>query len=492
MSLMRANASATFKTAARLPAAMLLLALLMLAGRTPAAAQEAVPRIDDAELVFTQAVQAFDEGDYGMAYRRFRLVSTAYPLNRKTTASIVMAAKAQYREGQVAEAAALLEQFLRQFPTSGYRDEAQRTLALAREQLGGTRPVAQPLALGIVLPTSDDDLALTQALFNGIRLAVDEYNRNEGGRRPARMVFRNSNDEPAAARQAVGDVVRQGARAIIGPLYSEEAAAAAEAAEAAGVVLLAPLANDEAVARGRRYVFQANPAIPMRGRIMARFAVQELGVRSFGVAAMRGNSISERMAEGFQIEAKQLGARVDFSCLLGESSAWSQLAAQLGPEALAQVEALYLPLSGTSAPSLIRSALGSLARADVQLRLLGDAEWHDLPIAPQASRFGTVYANDFYVDADDPAVRAFKQHYQDLTGRSLDRLSFTERRLAYTGYDVARFLLAQMAKGGAVAEAINAAPRYQGLGIRLDFSEGNVNTAMYFHRYDAAGDVLIR
>ena len=44
---------------------------------------------------------------------------------------------------------------------------------------------------------------------------------------------------------------------------------------------------------------------------MARFALEDLQVRTVGIVTEQGNGISERMAEGFQEEAHRLGADVD-------------------------------------------------------------------------------------------------------------------------------------------------------------------------------------
>src|SRR5690606_1733729 len=110
--------------------------------------------------------------DYATAYRRFRSIFDGdRPLNRRTTAAHLMAAKALYRDGQYQEAADLLETFVERFPTSGYLEEARLTIDAARYQLGQGGTLAQTLDLGIALPLGGDDTALTQALFNGIRLA---------------------------------------------------------------------------------------------------------------------------------------------------------------------------------------------------------------------------------------------------------------------------------------------------------------------------------
>ena len=312
----------------------------------PAAAQPAgqdpMPRNARAEVAFEQALRLFEEEDYEAAYQRFREIYEQYALHRKTTAAVLMAGKALYRNGEYQNAVTLLTVFLQDYPTSGYRVVAGRTLGFAQQKLREEESRLEAIRLGIALPMSRNDTPLTQALFNGIRLAVEEHNRT--AQRPVQMVFRNTTNTPLGARQAVMALVDERVDVIIGPLYSGEAQAAAGTAEREGVVLVAPLATDEDVARGRRYVFQANPTITLRGAVMARLAFNHLRLRRIGVAAESGNSISERMAEGFQEEARRLGAGVEFFQLLSTSRDWGELPEVVGEDALAKVDAVYLPV----------------------------------------------------------------------------------------------------------------------------------------------------
>ena len=478
-----------------------LVALLVLV--SPALAQEAatdrIPRNEEAELVFEQAIEAFEEGDYGMAYRRFRLITNTHPLNQKTTAAVLMAGKALYRQGEFERAEDVLARFIQTYPTSSYVDEAEETLRFARAQMtleGERRDVVN---LGILLPLGADDAALTQALFNGVRLALEDFNAQNDQGVTIRMIFEDSGGDPARTRQAVTALANR-TSVILGPLYSEEAEAAAEAAEEEGVVMIAPLATDDAVSEGKRYVFQANPTLATRGRLAADFAMRNLRLRSFGVVAERsGSAISERMAESFQEEAMRQGAEVAFFKLLPSARSWSQLREVLeGDEEdenlLGEIEALYLPVSGDDAIENIQAALRELERTGTDVRVLGNAEWDDLPSKLLASTFQTTYSNDFYVDEQAPDVRAFAERYRALTGTSALALDANPRRLAFTGYDLARYVLAQISEGESqsLAGALRAAPPYQGLGVRLDFSGSNVNQAMYFLRYRAGRLEVLR
>ncbi|MDQ7041126.1 MAG: ABC transporter substrate-binding protein [Rhodothermus sp.] len=439
-----------------------------------------IPRIEAAETEFTQALRAFERGDYGLAYRQFRRVIDAYPPHRRTTAAWIMAAKALYRMGEYAYVITWVDTFVSRYPTSRYQREATQLRSLAEVALRRRQQQARLITLGILLPLDAENAPLTQALVDGIRLAVEAHNA-ESLSVPVRMVFRDAGTDSAQVQAALRALLdEQQVDLVIGPLYSEQARAAAEVAEQRGVVLIAPLATDEAVSKGRRFVFQANPTLAVRGRLMARMAVYGLRLDSIGVVAQLGDPTAERMAEAFRAEALRLGAVIPFDKRLSDAQAWARLVQHIGRDTLAQARALYLPLAGGNAPVLARAALSSLDRSGLTPRVLGNAAWREMRAALQASRYLLTFSNDFYVDTSRVEVQDFIQRYQ-----TLGRIEQPDR-LVYTGYDVTRFLLTQLSDRSALAELadrIRRAPFYQGLGVRIHFNGGQVNRALYYHRY---------
>lgn len=467
------------------PVVVLLCLLWALAAALPAGAQD-VPRDPEAELVFEQGLEAFEAGDYGMAYRRFRHLYERLPLNRKTTAAVLMAGKAAYREGDLDRAERVLTALVDGFPTTTYADEARETLGFVRQAREAEISRPEVLTLGIALPLRSSDVSLTQSMFNGLRIAVEAHNEARPDR-PARMVFRDTRGTAAGAAEAVRSLAVEGVDVIVGPIYSEEAEAAGAAAERAGVLLVAPLATDESVSEARDWVFQANPTYTMRGRLMARFALDNLRLRRFGIAAELGE-YGERLAEGFQDEVIGRGGDVAFFRLLDDASAWAALPEAVGSP-LGTVDALYLPVTGRRARQSVREVLVALQGTSARPRVLGNGEWADLNTQARADLFGATYTSDFHVGAPTDATRAFESRYAALAGRAP---SGQARRLAYTGYDVTRFVLAALADAEAGPDALRAAPRYEGLGLRIDFEGGNVNEAIFFMRYRAGNSELLK
>ncbi|PSQ74474.1 MAG: hypothetical protein BRD34_00415, partial [Bacteroidetes bacterium QH_6_64_77] len=193
-----------------------------------------------------------------------------------------------------------------------------------------------------------------------------------------------------------------------------------------------PVATGESVSKGRDYVFQANPTISARGRVMARVAKNGLLIDRAGVIYESGNSYSARMAEGFEAEARRRGLEVPLTVPLQDPRDWSRLPAlieenslDIGQEPgaakadsgavdslLAQAEALYLPVSGEGAAGRIQGALTGIQQVLPGTRVLGNAEWHDLPFTKAASDMQATYTNGFHVQTSRPAVQRFVRRYR--------------------------------------------------------------------------------
>ena len=432
---------------------------------------------EEAERLFDEALEAFERGEHALSARLFEQVRSER--GAREAAALLMEAKALYRGGRFAEAAERVRLLDEEFPESGYAEAAARLGDLAGEGLA--RNVALPRNLGVLLPLGAEHAPLSQEMFTGVRMAVDEHNERYPDR-PVRMIFRDTQADSARAAEAADELVALGAEAIIGPLYSGEAAASAGVAERARVVLMAPLATDEGVSSGKRYVFQANPTIVMRGRLMARFAARSLRLDEFGVIAERDRDrISERMAQGFREEAAQGGRAVRYDTLLTSQADWNRLPETLPRSAVLGARAVYLPIASGESAARLDAALTSFDRMRLadEIRILGNGNWRFVPDPMRASRYAATYADDFHVADDDPAAQAFAERYRSLTGAE------PEGRLAIAGYDVARFLIPLLVEDSPapLADRVRAAPLREGLGTRIDFDGGNVNSAMFWFRY---------
>ncbi|GMQ80991.1 MAG: ABC transporter substrate-binding protein [Rhodothermia bacterium] len=462
--------------------------LIFLLGGQTASAQSrfaVVATIARADSLFAVGLNRFTNENYVEARSIFHRVVEDFDLHRNTTAAFLMMAKSAYRMRDFGAAEEELDAFLQLYPSSGYRSDARSTRRLARKAANRTQ--GKTLDIGIILSLYEDEVAQTQALFNGIRVAVEEFNQSGLGD-PIKMIFRDTNSSPARTAETVRELADKNVRFILGALFSDQAIAAAEAAEREKIVFVAPLATDERVGAGRKYAFQANASIKSRGRLMARFAVLGLQLDSLGVIARVDESgISERLTDAFIQEASELGAKINLVTVLSDDNAWVRLSESITADTLEYVDAVYIPVTDMEPEPAVGAILSSLDRLGAHTRILGNSSWHDLPMVVAASRYTTTYSNDYYLIEADSTVESFKSRFAQLS-------SETPQRLAYTGYDVTRYLLSIATRDERLPldEAIRREPLYRGLALRIEFQGTNVNGAMFFHRYRDDKLALIR
>src|SRR5256886_2128800 len=126
-------------------------------------------------------------------------------------------ARLQLHAGDRAHADELARQILSEVNTGPVAQGAQ-SIQLALSSAGNVRPNL----IGIVLPLTGEYKALSDLMLNAMALAVDLQNR--GG---VQVSIKDSKGEPDAAAQAVEELVREGAVAILGPIALAEGQAAA-------------------------------------------------------------------------------------------------------------------------------------------------------------------------------------------------------------------------------------------------------------------------
>lgn len=466
---------------------MVLLLVFTGPGSRSAVAQETrvIEHIAAADSLLAVGMEAFEAGRYDEARDAFRRLDADFAVNAASSTARIMQAKAAFRMGDFAEVRSILAGFAVDFPGSSY---AEAAFALEARAMEADRQKAEPpLQLGVILSLGDDERIPSQQLFNGIRMAVD-LNNQDPDNRPVRMVFRDISGSPERTARVVSELKDEGVDAVIGTLFSDRAVAAAERADQDKIVFMAPMATDERVSEGRQYAFQANPTMQARGRAMARFAVNGLRLDSLGVITVADErGVGERLADGFIQQASELGAQINLIQILDSEADWFLLPDTLSADTLRMVNAIYVPMIAGDGPQRAGRILSAFDRLGRNIRLLGNASWHDLPQKAHASRYLMTYSNDYFPDLSSEAFLQFGWSYRVLSGQEVGRLGVS-------GFDTTRFLLEALGKRDSrtLVDRIRNMPEWEGFGTRIHFAGGNVNQALYYHRYRDGQLALIR
>lgn len=360
--------------------------------------------------------------------------------------------------------------------------------------------------IGVVLPQqsrSEDAFGVSRAMFNGLLLAVSEYNRSQSATQIELRLFSNPNAAPAQSpeqtrserfySQISGEVQQWRPDVIFGPLFSDEAAVLARIGREFEIPVLAPLANSEDLTSGNPWIFQLNPTFRERGRLMAEIAVQYLGHRRISIL-VDANSIGVTEAEAFRQRALELGAEIpyyireDFQSQRFDMSPYSRLFTSdprllnLEDDELESFlmawkpsDALFMPLTGSAGRTVIDLMMTQLMALRSNVQVIGSQEIGGMNLNQQAARrFRVVYSEVFDKDAADPRADAFTQEFRNAFGSSPDMF-------ATIGYDSGIFITQLLDQSGNPEQFRTAARNhegYRGIGKRFDFRSSQVNNAL--------------
>lgn len=273
------------------------------------------------------------------------------------------------------------------------------------------------------------------------------------------VVVRDSAGDPERAAVAVRELAeREDLVAIVGPIFSEEAMASAEAAESVGVPLVT-LSNREDVTQGRPFVLRTRTTPADEVRVLVDYAIERLSARRFGVlypktrygrgmrklyadaVAARGgklvtlasyspdetdfsNVIREMVGFRFLTAAERQAIAVRDRAIDAARSlpaaqaarARSEAYAQTGPDGerlppIVDFDVLFIP---DSAEAVAMIAPGLALQGVRDAHLLGSSDWLDEELLRGADRHvaGAVVSAPFYAGSDVDVVREFVDGYR--------------------------------------------------------------------------------
>lgn len=295
-------------------------------------------------------------------------------------------------------------------------------------------PTAATPAVGVLLPLSGRYAPFGEAVRQGIELAC----ATAAPAGQVRFVYRDSAAPGTDIARLTAELANEaGMLAVIGPLTSGEAAAAAGQADAdqLPLLLLAPREGQTG-----SYVFRNALTPALQTRVLAEMAVRRQGVRNF-LILFPVNRHGELYAASFQAAVEQYGGRVVARQGYPEGSL--DLRKEL--EALARAaragggaEALFLPAELQQ----VAQILPQLAFPKLDgLQLFGIGTWNDPELVrlagPQSE--GAIFVDGFFVDSPWPQVREFVERFQALHDTPPNILNAQ-------GYDAGHLLLTLLAR----------------------------------------------
>ncbi len=335
------------------------------------------------------------------------------------------------------------------------------------------------IAIGGIGELTGDIPAVGASFKNAAEMAVKEVNDagglEVGGKKYQIQLFMEDNagkaDQSASAAQK--PITQNNVVAIVGPNASRYAIPASEIAESSKVLLITPwstnpkttLAKDGTTPK--KYVFRACFIDPFQGRVVAKFALDQLKAKKAAVLYDVASDYNKGIAEFFKSTFEENGGQV--VAFETYTTGDKDFTAQLTKIKDAAPEVIFLPNYYSEVPLQIQQA----HRLGIQVPFLGSDSWGSAELVKLCGSEceGYYFSTHYAADAATPTATKFIDAYKTKYGTTPDDV-------AALTYDAFGLLFEALKSAGkidrqAVRDAMAKIPNFEGVTGTMQFKEGS-------------------
>ena len=335
--------------------------------------------------------------------------------------------------------------------------------------------------IGVMLPlfsnSSNGNKTPVTEILDGIKFAVSQYNRTHQDK--IGLVIRDTERNGNKIKQIANEFKNIPAiKTVLGPVFSDEVMAAADAFAGSDIKIFSPTATDNDLARFDNNVYQANPSFAVRGKTMADFVFYN--EKKIKMAVINSNDgYSQKLANSFINEYEKIGGQVLTHQIYPSSSIEiTQQINQMLPFANS-LDGIYAPISDKNDATVI---LSSLVLDSLYLPMYGNQDWFQAKGMETSTTLSNnlVMTSDYFIDFKDSKFINLSKKFFTETGSDMNR------NVLY-GYDTANYLLQILNETNndpyKIAQFIYSGFSFRGIHNDLLFDENHVNKILNFIRY---------
>mgnify|MGYP001406672053 CR=1 FL=1 len=335
------------------------------------------------------------------------------------------------------------------------------------------------LKLGVIAELTGDMPAVGASCRNAAEMAVKAINEAGGlqvGEEKMKVVLvvednAGKADQSAAAAQKL--ITQDEVLAIVGPNASRYAIPASEIAESSETVLITPWSTNPKTTRDantdepKKYVFRACFIDPFQGRVLAKFALENLKAQKAAVLYDVASDYNKGIAEVFKENYEALGGKiVAFETYTTNDKDFS---AQLTKIKAAAPDVIFLPNYYSEVPLQVQQA----QRLGITAPFIGSDSWgsNELLTLGGTALEGYYFSTHYAADNATPVAKSFIESYQKTYGVVPDDV-------AALTYDAFGLLFTAIQNAGkadreAIRAALSTLPEYQGVTGDMKFEAGS-------------------
>lgn len=288
------------------------------------------------------------------------------------------------------------------------------------------------IKIGEVGSLTGAEAAFGTSTHQGVKLYFDEINAQGGvnGKKLELVTIDNQGKPEEAATGITKLITQDKVIAVLGEVASSRSLAMAPIAQQYKIPMISPSSTNPKVTEQGDYIFRVCFIDPYQGEVMAKFSLNDLGVKRVAVLRDIKNDYSVGLADYFIGAFKKNGGEIlaDQSYSAGDIDFKSQLTAIR----TTNPDAIFVPGYYTEVGLIARQA----RELGMNAPLLGGDGWNSIKLIEiGGSAIQGSYFSDHYSPEDNsPIVKDFIKKYQAAYNSVPDGM-------AATGYDAAQVLV---------------------------------------------------
>ncbi len=358
-------------------------------------------------------------------------ISNSYRNEKVKSYLLLVTAKLQINQNLYDKASASLNELIKRYPKSQYKNEAE--ILLSKISGKESTVASNETIICAMLPlsglNSNEELTASKEILEGIKFSLDEFNNGRDDK--IGLLIKDTENERDKIVNIKNELINSpSVKLIIGPVFSNEVSVALEEFNSTDLPIISPTATDNELTSINENFFQANPNFVIRAKVMAQYIFYVENKRRMAVLNSIGG-YSPLLAAEFSAEFEKLGGEIIAKYTYKSDDLSSGIT--IDSTELIPAEGLYLPISDKMDAPLI---LSQLVQNNINIQLYGNQDWFlakGFETSPELSN-KMIFESDYFIEYSSTS-------YQDFNKKFLTRTKYDANRNVLYGYDAAKYIL---------------------------------------------------
>lgn len=386
-------------------------------------------------------------------------------------------------QGERENAIALLVTFTQQQSKNIYLDHVKEMLRKAHISSS-----AQEATVGVILPLSGDYAEQAKSVLAGIYYAQKKFSTTSDMK--INLIVKDSEGDMLKLVKSSRELSRDNrVTAIIGELERDNTIAISAVIDGSRIPLIAPTTAGNGVTSLNKYIFQINSDYETRGRMLAKYAIENLGLKTFATLAP-ADRYGKDMTDSFTAMVDQLGGKIIaqkwYYSDAQDLKRQFQSIRQIGLEAQGTVFSAQATdkekedqpvtcIDGIFFPCYteeIQYIAPQFAFANIKAQIIGGEYWYDADKLRTNSKYveGSIFCSGYYFDETSTDYIKYRNDFRIIMRR-------TPEVMESYGFDAMNIILDAVAHKKITRDEVNEyltnLENFNGLRGPISFKDNN-------------------